>query len=491
MSSQPIHFDNTFVNLPEAFFRRVNPAQVSHAHAICTNTALAAQLGIDTQWLQTDAATQVFAGQRLLEGADPIATVYAGHQFGGWNPQLGDGRALLLGEVMAPNGQRYDIQLKGSGRTPFSRMGDGLSPLGPVLREYIVSEAMAALGIPTTRSLAAVTTGDQVVRDQIYPGAILTRVARSHIRVGHFQYFYARNDLNAVRQLADHVIARDFPEAQNAPNPYVALLTHAIERQADLIAQWQLVGFVHGVMNTDNMLVGGETIDYGPCAFMDEYDPELCLSSIDQQGRYAYKNQPAIAQWNLSWLAQALLPLLNDDEAAGVEQANQLLGMFASRYEQAYAKGMARKFGFEDLSEKHADFVQAFLPRLAESRLDFTLVFRHLADTVDPNSTLSPVDFMLPESFTDLLQVWQAFIDQQADTRADIQARMYQVNPAVIPRNHLVEAAINAAQRDNDFAPFHQLVDVLAAPYDYTPDNHHYTQPPAPQERVLQTFCGT
>ncbi len=492
MTQSPIAFDNTYIKLPDRLYSLMQPTPVPKPALIRANPELAAQLGIDPEWFASENTVQVFSGNVLAEGSQPIATVYSGHQFGNWNPQLGDGRAILLGEVIATNGQRYDIQLKGSGQTPYSRMGDGRSPLGPVLREYIVSEAMAALGIPTTRSLVAVATGEKVVREQVLPGAILTRVARSHIRVGHFQYFAAREDLEAVRMLADHVIERDFPEVGEADNPYARLLELAITRQANLIVQWQLVGFIHGVMNTDNMLVCGDTIDYGPCAFMDTYHPDTCFSSIDHGKRYAYKNQPPIAHWNLSWLAQSLLPLIDSDMELSVAVAQPILNGFAPQYQAAYTLGLHRKFGFADVSEESSKFVQNFMAHMAQEGVDFTLTFRHLADIVcGSESPQSAVTYQLPDSFEPLLDQWRELLTQQTIDEVKVQQQMYATNPAYIPRNHLVEAAIDTAQSSGDLRPFHRLIDVLAAPFEHHPDNEDLTRPPEPSQVVHQTFCGT
>ncbi len=465
---------------------------VEAPNLVRSNPELAALLGIDPVWFASEEVVNVFSGNTVLEGSQPIATVYAGHQFGNWNPQLGDGRAILLGEVVGKDGQRYDIQLKGSGQTPFSRMGDGRSPLGPVIREYVLSEAMAALGIPTTRSLVAVVTGETVVRDKLLPGAILTRVSRSHIRVGHFQYFSARKDLDAVKRLADHVIARDFPAIQEGGNPYAALLEQSISRQAQLIAQWQLVGFIHGVMNTDNMLICGDTIDYGPCAFMDEYHPNTCFSSIDHGKRYAYQNQPAIAQWNLSWLAQALLPMLHEDSSKGVEIAREMLNGFIEEYQQAYMSGMHQKLGLTEVTSESVKFVEDFLKMMAREATDFTLTYRHLSDIVDDASNAQPpVNYQLPESFATLLDQWKYLQKQECESRETVQRRMYAANPAHIPRNHLVEEAINIAQQDGDLRPFHRLVDVLSDPFNFHPDNDDLTRTPEPHQVVLRTFCGT
>jgi uncharacterized protein YdiU (UPF0061 family) len=413
--------------------------------------------------------------------AAPIALAYAGHQFGQFVPQLGDGRAILLGEVVDRSGQRRDIQLKGSGRTPFSRNGDGRAALGPVLREYIVSEAMSALGIPTTRSLAAVLTGETVMREAPLPGAVLTRVAASHIRIGTFQFFAARGDDDAIRQLADHVIARHYPDARSEAEPYRALLARVIARQAQLVARWMQVGFIHGVMNTDNMSIAGETIDYGPCAFMDAFDPAAVFSSIDQQGRYAFGNQPRIALWNLTRLAECLLSLLSENEDAAIEIAKAELETFATAFDAALMKGMLAKLGVAD--QGAGELVGEFLRMLAESRADYTLAFRRLCDAAD--GKMDP----LRDMFIDLaaFDAWSAKW-QQRRTRDSM--AMCKINPAFIPRNHRIEAVIQAAVGD-DYAPFEELVTVLSKPYDDQPQFAAYAEAPKDDERVTRTFCGT
>jgi uncharacterized protein YdiU (UPF0061 family) len=489
-----IPFDNSYALLPERFFSPQAPTPVAAPGLIRVNHALAQQLGIDPEWLQSEEALQVLAGNRVPDGAQPIATAYAGHQFGGWNPQLGDGRAVLLGEVIGSDGERYDIQLKGAGQTPYSRRGDGRSPLGPVLREYIVSEAMAAFGIPTSRSLAAVSTGERVARDSFLPGAVLTRVARSHIRIGTFQYFSARKDIDAVRALAQHVIARHYPEVAQSDSPYRALLDAVIARQAYLIAQWQQIGFIHGVMNTDNMLVSGETIDYGPCAFMDTFRAEQVYSSIDTQGRYAYRNQPAIAQWNLMWLAQALMPLLADDEAVALQLAQQAIDGFVAQYESAYAEVMLKKLGLRQSSAENIALIDDLLKLMATLGVDYTLTFRRLAERVNPAwndaATVGEL-FELPDGFASWLTRWQDRLVLEGTDAAAQQQLMFSVNPVFIPRNHLVEEAIVAATDNNDFQPFQQLVDVLAKPYRYSAEFSRYAMSPRPDQIVAKTFCGT
>src|ERR1700675_4166974 len=383
LEAMTVHFpfQNSYVALPANFFARVAPPPVTSPRLIKLNRPLALQLGLDPDRLESPEGAEILAGKRVPDGADPIAMAYAGHQFGHFVPQLGDGRAILLGEVIDADGVRRDIQLKGSGPTPFSRRGDGRAALGPVLREYIVSEAMAALGIPTTRSLAAVMTGENVLRETLLPGAVLTRVASSHIRVGTFQYFAARGDTEGVRRLADHVIGRHYPDLADADRPYHALLDGVIARQADLVARWLLVGFIHGVMNTDNTSISGETIDYGPCAFMDHYNPAQVFSSIDEMGRYAYANQPQIALWNLTRLAECLLPLFSDDKDKAIEQAQLILGEFAEKFTSAYQAGLRAKIGLFTARDGDEALVQDFLDAMAKNQADFTLTFRRLADT--------------------------------------------------------------------------------------------------------------
>ncbi|MCB1750099.1 MAG: YdiU family protein [Gammaproteobacteria bacterium] len=489
-----MHFDNSYARLPPRFYTRLHPTPVAAPGLIRVNSALARHLRIDPDWLQSAEGVAVIAGNRIPAGADPIATVYAGYQFGGWSPQLGDGRAILLGEVIGADGVRYDIQLKGSGRTPYSRNGDGRAPLGPVLREYIVSEAMAALGIPSSRVLAAVTSGEWVMREGAEPGGVLVRVAQSHIRIGTFQFFASSQDLDAVRLLADHVIQRHYPEVSLADNPYLALLENVIAQQARLIASWQLVGFIHGVMNTDNMLVSGETIDYGPCAFMDAFDPAAVFSSIDHHGRYAYNNQPGIAHWNLAGLAQVLLPLLDRDPDKALALAQDSIDSFPQLYQNAYLQGMRRKLGLAESARDDAMLIQDLLDIMAEQESDFTLTFRCLSELADADrETASGLAglFELPQAFTPWLSRWRQRLAADSGDSATRRAEMLSVNPACIARNHLVQAAIEAAVIRQDFAPFHDLVDRLAQPYDHHQRDAYYAAPPRPDQLVRQTFCGT
>ena len=418
---------------------------------------------------------------------------YAGHQFGHFVPQLGDGRAILLGEIVDRHGVRRDIQLKGSGPTPFSRRGDGRAALGPVLREYIVSEAMTALGIPSTRSLAAVMSGETVARETALPGAVLTRVATSHIRVGTFQFFAARRDLDGLRLLADHVIARHYPEAARADRPYLALLELVTARQAELIARWLLVGFIHGVMNTDNMSIAGETIDYGPCAFMDEYDPGKVFSSIDQQGRYAYGSQPQIATWNLARLAETLLPLIDDDQPQAVQRAEDVLKGFSVRFDFAYCDGMRQKLGLATVEDDDLKLIDEFLSLLAADEVDFTLAFRRLSDAAGEGASELPLQGLFRDqpAFAAWLTRWRERSAREPERPENRRAKMRAINPAFIPRNHRIEEVIEAAVEAADFTLFEALLSVLAKPFEDQPSFAHYMDPPQAHERVSQTFCGT
>ena len=486
-------FDNTYARLPERFFARLEPTPVASPRPVRVNTALAECLGLDPVALAGPEGTVILAGNRVPEGAEPIALAYAGHQFGQFVPRLGDGRAILLGEVVGRDGARRDIQLKGSGRTPFSRGGDGRAALGPVLREYIVSEAMAALGVPTTRALAAVTTGEKVFRERPLPGAVLTRVAASHIRVGTFQYFAARGDTEAVRILADYAIARHYPEAAEAEHPYRALLDGVIARQAELVSRWLLIGFIHGVMNTDNTAISGETIDYGPCAFMDTYDPATVFSSIDSFGRYAYGNQPRIAVWNLARLAETLLPLLGEDEEVGLAVAQEALAAFAPRFESAYLDGLRRKIGLSTEREGDAALAQDLLKRMAENAADFTLTFRRLCDAAAAPEGDAGVRALFKDAgaYDEWAARWRQRLREEPGEAKEHRAAMQAVNPAFIPRNHLVEAALDAAVSRGELGPFEELLEVLSRPYEDRPGFERYAAPPEPEQRVYQTFCGT
>ena len=486
-------FDNSYARLPDRFYARLAPTRVADPRLIRVNTALADALGLDPAALSSPDGVAVLAGNQVPDGAASIALAYAGHQFGNFVPQLGDGRALLLGEVVGRDGVRRDIQLKGSGPTPFSRNGDGRAALGPVLREYLVSEAMAALGVPTTRALAAVTTGQLVYREQKLPGAVLTRVASSHLRVGTFQYFAAREDIDALRQLSDYAIARHYPDAANADNPYAALLAGVVGRQADLVAKWLLIGFIHGVMNTDNSAISGETIDFGPCAFMDAYNPGTVFSSIDHAGRYAYGNQPSIAHWNMARLAETLLPLLAADEEAAMTSARAVIGGFAPRFQAAYLGGLSRKIGLSGADDGDPDLVQGLLKAMAENGADFTLTFRRLADAAvspDADGAVRAL-FANPGAYDDWSKQWRERLRNDPIAPDARRTAMNEVNPIYIPRNHLVEEALAAAVEHNDFTPFEWLSEVLSRPFEERPGFERYSLPAQADQRVYQTFCGT
>jgi uncharacterized protein YdiU (UPF0061 family) len=486
-------FQNTYAALPDGFFARVAPTPVAAPRLIKLNRPLAVRLGLDPDLLDSPEGAEILAGKRLPDGAQPIAMAYAGHQFGHFVPQLGDGRAILLGEVIDIDGIRRDIQLKGSGPTPFSRRGDGRAALGPVLREYIVSEAMAALGIPTTRSLAATITGESVMRETVLPGAVLTRVASSHIRVGTFQYFAARGDTEGVKRLADHAIARHYPQAAQAERPYHALLEGVVTRQAELVARWLQAGFIHGVMNTDNTSISGETIDYGPCAFMDYYDPAAVFSSIDEQGRYAYANQPRIALWNLTRLAECLLPLFSDDKDKAIEEAQSVLAEFPAKFTAAYQSGLRQKIGLFTARDGDEALVQDLLDAMAKNNADFTLTFRRLSAAAEDAARDQDVGtlFAGPVAYDEWAARWRQRTGEEPQTPAERAAMMRAVNPAFIPRNHRIEAVVQAAVASDDYAPFEELLAVLAKPYEEQPAFADYANPPEPHQRVLQTFCGT
>ncbi|THF54235.1 protein adenylyltransferase SelO [Allorhizobium terrae] len=480
-------FDNSYARLPSHFHASVLPAPAAKPKLIRYNAALAEELGITLDAEDDDLLAAIFSGNTLPEGASPLAMAYAGHQFGGFNPQLGDGRAILLGEVVDRTGKRRDIQLKGAGPTPFSRNGDGRAALGPVLREYIVSEAMHALGIPTTRALAAVATGQAVRRETPLPGAVFTRVAASHIRVGTFQFFAARGDTDGLRTLADYVIARHYPELNGVENPYLALLHAIVDAQSALIARWMAVGFIHGVMNTDNVTVSGETIDFGPCAFLDEYDPKKKFSSIDQRGRYAYANQPGIGQWNMARLAECLLPLFEGGEEKAVEDANAALVRFGESFQRHWLNNFRAKFGIEGEDDDDLALINDFLGLMHQSEADFTVTFRRLGHVVGGESSTSLN--LLPDELAQWLPRWQARLGTGRDP-AHIEAVMHATNPALIPRNHRIEEAIAAAIYD-DYSYFERLTGALQKPFDEADATADLRVPPTVEERVARTFCGT
>ncbi|WP_232630358.1 protein adenylyltransferase SelO [Methylobacterium sp. Leaf118] len=487
-------FDNSYARLPARFHARLAPTPVPEPRLIHLNRGLAEELGIDPDWLGGPDGVAVLAGNRVAEGSEPLAAAYAGHQFGNFVPQLGDGRAILLGEVIDRHGRRRDIQLKGAGPTPFSRSGDGRAAFGPVLREYLVSEAMAALGIPTTRALAAVATGAPVIRETVLPGAVLTRVAASHIRVGTFQFFAARRDTDGLQALVDHVIARHYPEIGGDGGDRVrALIEAVVGRQADLVARWLLVGFVHGVMNTDNMSVAGETIDYGPCAFLDAYDARTTFSSIDRNGRYAYGQQPRIALWNLTRFAETLLPLLAADEDEAIKQAEAALATFGPRFDAAYRGGLARKVGLSELREGDAELCGDLLRLMAENQADHTLTFRLLCAAAEDPEADGPVRerFVDPTAYDGWALRWRERLAEEPGEPSARGRSMRAVNPAFIPRNYRVEAMIEAAIERNDFAPFETLLAVLSRPYDDQPEHARYAEAPEGGGVGYRTFCGT
>jgi uncharacterized protein YdiU (UPF0061 family) len=490
MSSPNIQFNNTYVELPERFYSHCQPAGFDKPRTIRVNEDLAGSLGFDPDWLTSTEGAEFTVGNRLLDGSAPIAQAYAGHQFGNFVGQLGDGRAILLGETIDDSGQRYDIQLKGGGQTPYSRRGDGRCPLGPALREYLVSEAMHALGIRTTRSLAVTSTGEQVRRQGPEPGAVLVRVARSHIRVGTFEYFAARDDTDALETLLQYSIDRHYPDLES--DSPVALFEAVARRQAELIAHWQLVGFIHGVMNTDNMLICGDTIDYGPCAFMNEYDPSTVFSSIDRRGRYAFANQPKIAKWNLERFADTLMQIADDNHETRFQD---ILDSFPDWLEEASRDGMADKLGLDEFQDEDGNRLNRLLELMREHQVDYTLTFRRLSELADPSPDSSNEKvgefFSLPEAFSEWLSDWRRRLRDRDESLGEIADAMKQVNPAVIPRNYQVNDAIQQAVEDRNFGPFHDLVDALGTPFEYPDKKVSLLKPPEPDQRVTKTFCGT
>ena len=485
----PFLFDNSYSRLPDAFFSLITPTPVTAPVMIRLNHDLATELGIDIGRLDSPEGLAILSGNHRPDGSEPLAMAYSGHQFGGFSSQLGDGRAILLGEVIGKEGIRYDIQLKGSGPTPFSRRGDGRSALGPVLREFVVSEAMAALGVPTTRALAAVASGDKVVREGIEPGGVFTRVANSHIRIGTFQWFAAREDYDNLKILADYVVDRHYPDAQKEENPYRALLDRVIGRQANLIAHWMQLGFIHGVMNTDNMTVSGETIDYGPCAFLDNYEAAKTFSSIDRQGRYAFGNQGPIGHWNLTRFAETLLPLLDNDPKRSIAEAEAALGHFPGLYQCALQKRFTAKIGIENGDISDWNMVENLLAVMADGEADFTQVFRHLPESLESgNDHVVAHLFNQPEAIIVWLTAWRARLHQLDRNQAI--ALMRRTNPVFIPRNHRIEQAIKAGN-SGDFTLFHRLHQILKQPFTEQLEFAEYEAPPTPDEVVRETFCGT
>jgi uncharacterized protein YdiU (UPF0061 family) len=485
MSETGWKLENSYADLPEKFFTSIKPDPVSEPKLIILNHTLAADLGLNAELLQEKDGVEVLAGNRIPEGSFPIAQAYAGHQFGHFT-MLGDGRAVLLGEQVTPSGTKFDIQLKGSGRTPYSRGGDGRATLGPMLREYIISEAMHGLGIPTTRSLAVVTTGESVIREKLLPGAILTRVAASHIRVGTFQYAANWCTVEELQELADYTINRHFPEAADSPNPYLSLLEGLVRRQAILIAKWQLVGFVHGVMNTDNMSISGETIDYGPCAFMDTYDPDTVFSSIDIRGRYAYGNQPDIGAWNLARFADSLLPLINENQKEAVKDAEAVVSNFSNIYKDTWLNGMRAKLGIFNSEAEDEQFIEELLRLMEEHKADYTNTF--LALTFDEYSDSALFN---SNDFKNWHAIWQSRLERQEESEDESHQLMRDNNPAVIPRNHRVEEALENAVEKGNYSLMVKLIDVLSNPFAHSAEQAEYSKVPEPSGCPYRTFCGT
>lgn len=478
-------FDNSYARLPDQFYTRMDPVPVQNPQIVIQNQVLADELGLTLNDVTDGELAQLFSGNIIPEGTDPIAQAYAGHQFGHFT-MLGDGRAHVIGEHITPSGQRVDIQLKGSGRTPYSRGGDGRAVLGPMLREYIISEAMHALGIPTTLSLAVVTTGEQVVRDEILPGAILARVAASHIRVGTFQYAARLGDKMLLQQLADYTIERHYPHIAGSDQPYIDLLSAVMDNQIKLVTEWLRVGFIHGVMNTDNMTISGETIDYGPCAFMDAYDPQTVFSSIDHRGRYAYSNQPPIAAWNLARLAETLLPLIHDDQEKAISMAQDVLHSFEGKFQQQWLQMMRRKLGLLTEEKEDDKLIGDLLQWMQQNHADFTNTFRDLSTAQLPDNKIYQ-----DSTFTEWHTRWQDRLSRHQQLLSSSWELMQNTNPAFIPRNHRVEAALRTAEEHNDFSVFQNLLDVLSEPYQDKIQYEDFKTPPTPGERVHQTFCGT
>lgn len=484
--------EQSYAQLGDAFSQAQHPTPVACPQWIRRNDPLAEALGIDPAWLASDRALLTLSGNAVLEGTTPIATAYAGHQFGHWNPQLGDGRAILIGELVAQNGHRFDLQLKGAGRTPFSRGGDGRSPLGPVLREYIVSEAMHALGVPSTRALAAINTGEMVIRERSLPGAILTRVASSHLRIGTVQYIASRGDIDALKSLIDYCIARHYPEAKTANCPATGLLKSVLKAQARLIAKWQCLGFIHGVMNTDNMLLCGETVDYGPCAFMEAFNPATVYSSIDQHGRYAFSQQPGIAHWNLAMLAQALLPACEGSEQNALNEVQNIIDSFPGEFTEHYHHGALTKLGLDGSDENDLTLLHDFQQLLLDNQCDYTNAHIRLTALASPQVAFSgPSErlFEFPCAFNPWLERWQNRLAKEKNNVANLQ-RMQQANPLIIPRNHRIEAAINAAET-GDFQRFNELADATCKPFEYDTNYWQYSAAATDKESVTATFCGT
>lgn len=486
------NFDNSYQRALPGLYKPWQADPSPKPELLKLNNSLAQSLGLEADSLDSPQGARFFSGNDALEGSSPIAQAYAGHQFGQYNPQLGDGRALLLGEVITPQGERFDIQLKGSGPTPFSRGGDGKAALGPVLREYLLAEAMFHLGVPTTRALAAVSTGEPVFRERPLPGAILTRVASSHIRIGTFQYVAASGDFEKLKNLADYTISRHYPEAADSPRPYLALLEQVIHKQAALTGHWMSVGFVHGVMNTDNMTLAGETIDYGPCAFMDHYDPASVYSSIDRQGRYAYNNQASIAQWNLARLAETLLSLIDEDAKTALELAKEKIFEFADIYTEQWHARLSAKIGLTELDrDTSSEFVGELLELMQAGNADFTLTFRRLSDALSDKTTRFLALFDNHADIELWLERWLEAAKHQSQSPQEVATAMQGINPIYIPRNHKVEEALAAAVDVGNLQPFETLHDVLSHPFEEREGLEDFSQPPPADFGEYVTYCGT
>lgn len=478
------NFDNTYIQLPQNFYSLFEPNRVKEPHLVLLNERLATSLGLDASRLKEQ--VNVLAGNEIPEGGHALAQAYAGHQFGNFT-MLGDGRALLIGEQITPEGERLDLQLKGSGRTTFSRGGDGRAALGPMIREYVISEAMHSLGIPTTRSLSVVTTGELVLREIGLPGAVMTRVASSHLRVGTFQYAAAKGNVDELKNLADYAIERHDSALASEENRYLAFYQSVLKRQAELIARWQLVGFIHGVMNTDNMTISGETIDYGPCAFMNTYKPDTVFSSIDVQGRYAYGNQPYIANWNLARFAETLLPLIHNDQEQAIKLVQEELATFKTTYLNHWYEGMSQKLGLFTIEESDQALIDQLLHIMESAEADFTNTFRALTlDDLNEEPALT-----CSKEFSEWQDQWKQRLTRQPQSTKEVHQLMKQNNPAIIPRNHRVEEAIDAAVEDGDYTVLNTLLHVLKDPFAYAPEQEAYKQGPGDEGKDYRTFCGT
>lgn len=485
MKEKYFNLENSYTELPKIFYSKQKPSQVPEPKLVVLNHSLAKDLGLDDEVLESLEGVEILAGNKLPKGSIPIAKAYAGHQFGHFT-MLGDGRAVLIGEQITPSGNRVDIELKGAGETPYSRGGDGKASLGPMLREYIISEAMYGLGIPTTRSLAVVTTGESVIREKYLPGAILTRIASSHIRVGTFQFASKWGDIGDVKALADYTLERHFKDGLNEENKYLYLLKEVVKSQANLIAKWQLVGFIHGVMNTDNMTISGETIDYGPCAFMDTYDPETVFSSIDTYGRYAYGNQPNIAAWNLARFAETLLPLLHENQEEAIKLAKSSISEFFKEFEEAWFFGMRGKLGLFNEEEKDKYLIEGLLSTMKKYNADYTNTFRELT-----MGNVADTGMVGNKEFDMWFDLWNQRLTRQGKSKEEVIELMKRNNPAVIPRNHRVEEVLEAAVNKGDYSLMDRLIKVLKNPYEYSKDQEKYAELPKGMKGTYRTFCGT